>query len=48
MKIINKELKLGECQEHRIWLHSNTLGYGKWISTLEIVKLLKKKVNSNL
>jgi formylmethanofuran dehydrogenase subunit A len=35
-------------QEHRIWLHSNTLGYGKWISTLEIVKILKKKVNSNL
>ena len=42
MKKLNRELFLGQCQEERIWLHSNTLGYGKWISTLRLIALIKQ------
>ncbi len=41
MKKLNNEIFLGQCQDERIWIHSNTLGYGKWVSTLRLVKLIK-------
>ena len=44
MKIrkLNREISIGECQDDRIWIHSNTLGYGKWVSVLHLVSIIKR------
>jgi hypothetical protein len=47
LKMLNQDISVGECQGHRIWLHSNHLGYGKWISNLRLITLIKSLSDRN-
>ncbi len=39
-KIGNGLIEFSHFQESRIWIHSNYLGYGKWIYNNELEKLI--------
>ena len=38
----NKEIKIGEIQDERIWIHSNKLGYGRWIWNSQLTLLIQR------
>lgn len=47
-KMKNKEIEISEPQDSRVWIHSNKLGYGKWIKNNELTELIKSKSNSKI
>ncbi len=39
----NDKIKIGDIQDSRIWLHSEELGFGKWINNSELQRLIGSK-----
>ncbi len=46
-KIGNDIIEISHIQEDRIWIHSNYLGYGKWIYNNELEKLIDERNKEN-
>jgi len=41
--MVNKEIKVKEWQDERIWIHSTSLGYGKWFYNSELREAIQSK-----
>ena len=42
-KVGNKNIEITEVQDERIWIHSEELGFGKWIYNSELQLLIGRK-----